>query len=182
MKIFLILIILSTFCISQEKEKETSPVELTPEQINKIKEDAKVLGRDYVLIAKYIENEYINKPKKKLEKLREDFDKLNSKLQIAKTESQKKAIIEKMKKIKAEFEVFELWKKYHKVYIVQNQAYIAKDNSKYREARKYLGLIESEYTKVTALTFPRFKSDFYSKYKDKLEALRKDYIRDLGKN
>ena len=135
------------------------------------------MGRDYPLIAMYMESEYIKKPKEKLADLKEDFEKLKGRLNTAKTDAAKKAIIAKMKKIKIEFDKQELWIKYHKAYLIQKQAYYAKNNDRYKQARSFLKKIEKTYAEVTSTSFPRFEGEFYGKFKGKkLETLRKQYL------
>ncbi len=183
MKILIFLIFICS-AYGQNPEKKTSTetktenetiAVLTDEEKKRIQNDLTIKGRDYMLIAKYINNEYIEKPKKEHKKLKADFEKYRTKLATAKTDSAKNLYKEKMKDIKLKFDIHDLWIKYHKVYLIKNQAYFAKDNNRYKEAKKYLKKAEKEYTKQTAKSFPRFESEFYTKYEKKLELLRKQY-------
>lgn len=181
MRIFILLFFICS-AYGQNTAKESTVKEevdkitiLSDEEKKRIQNDLAVKGRDYMLIARYVQSEYIEKPKKDHEKLKADFEKYKNKLAIAKTDAAKKLCIEKMKEIQLEFDIHDLWTKYHKVYLIKNQAYFAKDNDRYKKAKSYLKNAEKEYTKQTAKSFPRFESEFYTKYEKKIDLLRKQY-------
>lgn len=179
--LFLIFTIsLTVYGQNKEKAEDKQAIEelkFSKEESERIKKDAALKGRDYVLIAKYFENEYLKKKEKELEKDRKAFEKYKDKFSTATTETQKKAIVRRMKEIKLKFDLHDLLKKYHQAYLIKNQAVHAKDNDRFYAAKKILIKIKTEYSKLSAQSFPAYRGEFYNKYKDSLDKLRRDYLK-----
>ena len=133
---FIILFILLYGCVNQTKEKEKN--------------------RDYVLIANYIDREYIQRNKRELQKLTEDQEKWSTSTLT-------------FHEIQTKQELIRLWEMYHKVYLLKNQDTSPAGYTSTEKTKAFLQKITTRYEELTGLHFPDYEAEFYGRYGKKRE-------------
>ena len=145
----------------------------------KVYKDAEDVKRnDYILIAKFIESEYIAKAVVKIAKLEKQIKFLKTKM--GKIGISKKAIAKYKKEITrltALQEAEKLWAVYNKAYVLKGKAYNNKEFKRAGELSTFIKEVKTKYKDLTQFKFPPITTLFYSKYKNKLPELRKKYLK-----